>query len=122
MIIYTLSVAFCFIFVQLTCSNIFNIYLNNTAGAPKFCLLSPVVAYSVCLYVLVLVSVYCNVTDRMAIFLGRRDFNNKMYITLHIITSAFSMFLPIFMALDTKKFVHYTSEWVLFQVGCILKD
>jgi len=120
MIIYTLPVEFSYIFVQLTCSNTFNTHLNHTAGAPRFCLLSPVVAYCVCLYVLVLVSVSCNVTDRMAIFLDRRDFNDKMYITLHIYSSAFSMFLPLFMALDTKKIVHYTSEWVLFQVGCIL--
>jgi hypothetical protein len=66
--------------------------------------------------------VYCSFTDRLAAFLDRRDFNDKIYITLHIFTSSFSMFLPIFMALDTKKFVHYTSEWVLFQVGCMLKD
>jgi hypothetical protein len=32
------------------------------------------------------------------------------------------MFLPVFMALDTKKLVHYTSEWVQFQVGCIWKE
>jgi uncharacterized membrane protein YczE len=66
--------------------------------------------------------VYCSVTDRLAIFLGRRDFNEKIYSILHIFTSALAMFLPIFMALDTKKLVHYTSEWVQFQVGCILKD
>jgi hypothetical protein len=65
--------------------------------------------------------VNCSVTDRLAILFGRRDFNDKIYITLHIFTSALSMFLPIFMALDTKKLVHYTSEWVRFQIGCILK-
>jgi hypothetical protein len=108
--------------VQLTCYNTFNNHLNHTAGAPRFCLLSPVVAYSVCLYILVLVSLYCSVTERIAKFLDRRDFNDKVYIILHICTSLCSMFLPIFMAFDTKKLVHYASEWVLFQVGCTLKD
>ena len=108
-----------YIFVQLTCYNTINIHLNHTARAPRFRLLSPVVAYSVCLYVLVLVSMYCNVTDRMATFLDRRDFKGKIYILLRILVSALSMFLPVFMALDTKKLVHYTSEWVQFQVCCI---
>jgi hypothetical protein len=114
-----LPVAFYYILVQLTCSSRFNIHFNHSAGAPRFCLLSPVVAYSVCLYVLVLVSVYCNVTDLLATFLDRRDFNGKIYIILHMFVPALSMFLPVFMALDTKKLVHYTSEWVQFQVGCI---
>jgi hypothetical protein len=69
-----------------------------------------------------MVSLYCNVTDRMATILDRRDFDYKIYIALHIYSSACSMFLPIFMALDTKKLVHYTSEWVLFQVGFISND
>jgi hypothetical protein len=117
-----LPFSFYYIFVQLTCYNTFNIHLNHTAGTPRFCLLSPVVAYSVGLFLLVMVSFYCNVTDRMATILYGRDFDYKIYITLLIFYSACSMFLPIFMALDTKKLVHYTSEWVLFQVGCMLKD
>jgi len=114
-----LLLVFYYIFVQLTCYNTINIHPNHTAGAPRFRLLSPVVAYSVCLFLLVMVSLYCNVTDRMATILARRDSDYKIYTILLIYYSALSMFLPIFMALDTKKLVHYTSEWVLFQVGCI---
>jgi hypothetical protein len=68
-----------------------------------------------------MVSLYCNVTERMATILDRRDFDHKIYSILLIFYSAFSMFSPIFMALDKKKLVHYTSEWVQFKVGCILK-
>jgi hypothetical protein len=98
----------------------FNVHLNHTAGAPRFRLLSPVVAYSVCLFLLAMVSFYWNVTDRMAAIFDRRDFDYKIYMALLIFYSACSIFLPIFMALDTKTFVHYTREWALFQVGCVL--
>jgi len=73
-----------YIFVQLTCCNTFNINLNHTAVTPKFCLLSSVVAYSLCFYILVKVSLYCNVTDRMATILDRREFDYKIYIILLI--------------------------------------
>ena len=111
-----------YIFVKLTCCNTFKIHLNHAAGAPRFCLLTPVVAYSVCLFLLFMVSIYCNVPDRMATILERKDFDHKIYSILLIFYSACSMFSPIFMASNTKKLVHYTSEWVQFQFGCILKD
>ena len=108
------------IFVQQKRFDTFNIHLNHTAGAPRFRMLSPVVAYSLCLFLLVMVSFYCNVTDRMATIFDRRDFDYKIYMAVLIFYSACSIFLPIIMALDTKTFVHYTREWALFQVGCIL--
>jgi hypothetical protein len=69
-----------------------------------------------------MVSLYCNVSDHMATFFDRRDYGYKIYIIFHIYYSAFSMFMPFFMALDTKKLVHYTRDWVLFQVGCVSKN
>jgi hypothetical protein len=68
-----------------------------------------------------MVSFYCNVSDRMTTFVDTRDYGYKIYIIFHIYYSGLSMLMPFLMALDTKKLVHYTRDWALFQVGCVSK-
>jgi hypothetical protein len=92
-------------------------HLNKTTGAPRFSLLSPAVAYSMCVYSLVMASVYCSVRDRMFSIHSRRDFDYKIYNALHIFTSGSCILSPIAVAFDAKKFVRYTNEWVMLQVG-----
>jgi hypothetical protein len=91
--------------------------LNKTTGAPRFSLLSPAVAYSVCVYALVMISVYFSIRDRMFTIHSRRDFDYKIYNALHIFVSGSCILSPIAIAVDAKKIVRYTSEWVMLQVG-----
>jgi hypothetical protein len=58
----------------------------------------------------------------MATFFETTDYGYKIYIIFHIYYSGISMLMPFSMALDTKKLVHYTRDWVLLQVGCVSKN
>lgn len=118
MIIYTNNMRYFIIHICIEYVLTYLHHLDHTAGTPRFCLLSPVVAYSACLFAFLTVSVYCNIIYLMAFIHDSRNFDHKIHITLYICASSLSIFVPICMALDVKKLVHYTSEWVQFQVGC----
>jgi hypothetical protein len=70
-------------------------------------------------YALAMVSMYYSLGDRISSIHSSRNFDYKIYNALHIFASGSSIVTPIAIALDVKKFVHYTSEWVTFQVGYV---
>ncbi|XP_021915032.1 gustatory and odorant receptor 63a-like [Zootermopsis nevadensis] len=85
-------------------------------GTPRFCILSPAVAYSVCLYLLLMVSFYCNLQERMMALHDSRNFDYKIYNVLHVSISGSCLVVPLIMALDLKKLVLYTGEWMQYQI------
>jgi hypothetical protein len=98
------------------------LYLNKTTGTPRLCLSSPAMFYSVCLVLLLLGSLYCSLGDRISAIDDRGNFDDKIYNVLHIIMCSCCVAFPVVMAFDTKKFVHYTNEWMEFQVSHICKN
>jgi hypothetical protein len=88
------------------------------AGVPKFRLRSPVMAYSVCLYLIKVLGL-CNILYVKVVpgFFENDDFVSVV-ITWLCLTGLLSCTLsPILMLLDIPRFVAYMKKWLQLQVS-----
>jgi hypothetical protein len=88
------------------------------AGIPTFRLRSPVMAYSVCLYLIKGLAL-CNILYAKVVpgILGNNDFVSVVMSWLWLIGLLSSALSPILMLLDIRGFVAHMKEWLQFQVS-----
>jgi hypothetical protein len=88
------------------------------ADIPMFRLCSPVMAYSVCVY-LIKVLASCNIlyVKMVPEILENDDFVSVVINWLYLIGLLCSTLSPILMLLDIRRFVAYMKKWLQFQVS-----
>jgi hypothetical protein len=90
-----------------------------TAGVPTFRVLSPLMGYSVFLYIWILVVGYFNTGDLLFLLLENNDdFLTYTFNALLLMAVVFSCCVPVLYWLDCPKYVHYLNTWAEFQVKC----
>jgi hypothetical protein len=91
------------------------------AGVPTFRALSPIMAYSVCFYVLVNLISYFSVKYRLLEFLRNVDTMENVIYGFMIISALVSFLCtPVLAWFDTPKAVQYFDSWGKFQVRILL--
>jgi hypothetical protein len=86
------------------------------AGVSTFRALSPIMAYSVCLYALVNTTTYFGVRYKIIPFFKNNDeFENLVYMVMLILVVLTFVLIPVFAWLDAPKTVQYLEEWKKFQ-------
>ena len=92
-------------------------FLYFTAGIPTFCVLSPLMFYSVLLHIWLLVVAYFNAGDILLILLGKNhDFLTYTFNALMLFAVVLSCCVPVLFWLDGPKYVQYLNRWAEFQV------
>lgn len=87
------------------------------AGVLTFRPLSPIMAYSVCLYALVNTATYFGVRYKVIPFFQENDdLENRVYIAMLLLLALSFSYVPVFAWLDAPKVVQYFEEWKQFQV------
>lgn len=84
---------------------------------PRFRLISPIMAYSVCFYAVTMISTYFNVCNIASALLFKK--NNLLFSTvlLSIIISVFMCcYMPLLCWVDIKGTLQYMKKWMKFQV------
>jgi hypothetical protein len=84
--------------------------------------MSPIMAYSVCLYTLV-GAVTCSVVrDKIVPFFQNNDeFENLVYVISTLLILLNCVCVPVFAWFDAPKAVEYLENWKLFQVRTYLR-
>jgi hypothetical protein len=78
---------------------------------------SPVLAFSICFYVVVNASALSTARQEfMWLFKEDNDFGNTIYISMFAITLANCTCVPVLAWLDTPRAVQYFKKWEQFQV------
>jgi len=91
-----------------------------TADIPTFRVLSPLMAYSVWLYIWLLVLAYFNAGDILfKLFEKNDDFLAYTFNALLLDAVVVSCCLPVLLWLDCPKYVRYLNRWAGFQVTYI---
>jgi hypothetical protein len=97
------------------------LYLLNSSlisGVPRYRFLTPALAYSICMYVAVGVSVFFNVRHHLRLlFKEDNDFRDSIYTCMFITMLANCTCVPVLAWLDTPTVIQYFKEWEHFQVG-----
>lgn len=87
------------------------------AGVLTFRALSPITAYSVCLYALVNTATYFGVRYKIIPFFQEDDeLENRVYIAMLLLLAFSFLYVPVFAWLDVPKAIQYFEEWKQFQV------
>jgi hypothetical protein len=90
-----------------------------TAGVPTFRVLSPLMGYSVWLYIWLLVLAYFNAGDILFKLLEKNDdFLTNTFNALLLNAVVVSCCLPVLLWLDCPKYVQYLNTWSELQVTC----
>jgi uncharacterized membrane protein len=100
------------------------IYRNNIvsknfliSGAPSFRAFSPIMAYSICLHILLNVTTYISVRYRLLAYYNKENsFENFVYVYFQILVALNFVFVPALMWFDLPKAIRYFDNWVKFQV------
>ncbi|KDR17938.1 hypothetical protein L798_08152 [Zootermopsis nevadensis] len=96
---------------------IFSIFpVELSSEVPRFRLISPIMAYSVCFYAVTMISTYFNVCNIASALLFKK--NNLLFSTvlLSIIISVFMCcYMPLLCWVDIKGTVQYMKKWMKFQ-------
>ena len=91
-----------------------------TAGIPTFRVLSPLMVYSVLLYIWLLLVAYFNTRDNLIILLGENDdFLTYTFNALMLHAVVVSCCITVLLWLDCPKYVQYFNSWAEFQVTYI---
>ena len=91
-----------------------------TAGIPTFRVLSPLMFYSVLLYIWLLLVAYFNTRDNLIILLGENDdFLTYMFNALMLHAVVVSCCITVLLWLDCPNYVQYLNSWAEFQVTYI---
>ena len=91
-----------------------------TAGIPTFRVLSPLMVYSVFLYIWLLVVAYFNTRDFLFVLMGKNDdFLRHTFKALMMLAIVVSCCVPVLLWLDCPKYVEYLNSWAEFQVTYI---
>jgi hypothetical protein len=95
----------------------FSVITSFVAGIPTFRLLSPIMAYSVCMYLFKVLTVYNTLrTNLLPRFVRTDDFVTIVITWVSFIGVLIYIFSPIFMWLDSRKFILHMKKWLQFQV------
>jgi hypothetical protein len=91
-----------------------------TAGTPTFRVLSPLMFYSVLLYIWLPLLAYFNAGDLLfKLYEKNDDFLTSTFNALLLDAVAVSCCLPVLLWLDCPKYVQYLNRWAEFQVTYI---
>ncbi|PNF23784.1 hypothetical protein B7P43_G16805 [Cryptotermes secundus] len=89
----------------------------SKSGVLTFRALSPVMAYSVCLYALVNTATYFGLRYKIIPFFQKDDeLENRVYIAMLFLLVLSFLYVPVFTWLDAPKAIQYFEEWKQFQV------
>jgi hypothetical protein len=111
----------CFMLVNL----MFTMIASFVAGIPTFRILSPIMAYSVCMYFIKVFTVYkVSCTIVLPSFFRNDDFVTIIVTWVSLIGLFVCTFSSILMWLDSSKFILHMRKWLQFQVpvpnNCII--
>jgi hypothetical protein len=97
----------------------FHVYtLVLVSGVPTFRALSPTLAYSVCIYVLVNITTYFSVRyGIITLFMDADGFEDLIYAVMMVVLLLNVVCVPVLAWFDAPKAVRYFDKWAKFQVS-----
>jgi hypothetical protein len=88
-----------------------------SADIPRWRLVSPVVAYSVCYYVVTTIAtflIFCRVA--VDLYFRQNDFLSATILTSLVLATLMCLYTPLLCWMDIKRTVLYLEDWIQFQV------